>query len=728
MSVRLTIDRLDVEGFRGVNRPLAIDFGRRATIFAAPNGMGKTSILGAMEWCLFGELRYQERENASHDELVNMQHPEGRARATITLSRPGEKYVVSRERKVGKRVSVLKVAGPGGRSLLDEEAKAFLFNLTGLTFEDFYRAVFLHQESVRGLLLEEPRFRDEALDRLFGLEKLRDVLASIPMRVLSSAVDEIERKRQKLTERLSGAAGELERQRAKCLEEAIELGFAEAELTLATGKTLAQEIQAEVLRVCKGMGVDQAKMPEVSAVDDVEKFARRAKEIIRHARLARHQTIPVDETTERLIKIGRLRGDLAEAQRHQQESNAVMVALENKVGSLKDLETATNNLGREVATWKESLGVMDIHARVVSDALLYFKAESEISSCPVCQQSISASSLVRRLEKDVRGTQREEIERLTQKVDEGNERLRELEDARKQLERLQARTDEASQGIEEILLRARELLGHQLKDAIAALEGLQKEEKAVEAQLDGLKDSQKHLEKALQDVEAAVDRVRSLGRFLKAEEEFARLRMKASPNEADTDAKSLQAETDDLLDLRESLESIIQAINAVATERAQDAIEGTRAEMSEFYGILCNHPYFDDLRIEISQKLSGGVQKNSYSIRAFSSQEGKSTLANSRLSTAQMNCVALSVYLAQSDVLAHSLGFLILDDPSQNLDTEHKVALASILGRFAAEQQLIVATHDEEFAKAVRRALPGDGVVAHGLEWSSRSGTQMSGS
>ena len=711
-----------------MNRPLTIDFGRHATVFVAPNGKGKTSILGAIEWCLFGELRYQERENASRDELVNMQHPESRATATMTLSRPGEKYVVARERKMGKRGSVLKVTGPGVKSLADEDADVFLFHLTGLTFEDFYRAVFLHQESVRGLLLEEPRFRDEAMDRLFGLEKLRDVLASIPMRVLSSAVDHIESKRQNLTERLSGAAGQLERQRAKCLEEATELGFSEVELTLATGKTLSQEVQAEMLRVGKDVGVDAVKLPEVAVVDDVEKFARRAKEVIRNARLARGQAFPVDETTDRLIKIGRLRKDLEEAQRHQQESDTTLIALEKKVGSLKDVETTTDSLGKQVVDWEEDLRVLDIHARVVSDALLYFKAQSEVSSCPVCQQRISASSLVRLLEKDFRGTQREEIERLTQKVNEGNEKLRELGDTRKQLERLQARTDEASQSFEEVLGRARDLLGHQLKDATATLEALQEEERIVVAQLDGLKDSRKHIEEALQQVDAAVDRVRSLGKFLKAEEEFARLRKKAPTSGADTEADSLQAEMDDLLDLQESLGSIIQAINAVATERAQDAIEGTRGEMSEFYRTLCNHPYFDDLRIEISQKLSGGVQKNNYSIRAFSSQEGKSTLASSRLSTAQMNCVALSVYLAQSKVLAHSLGFVILDDPSQNLDAEHKVALASVLGRFAAEQQIIVATHDVEFGKALQSSLRGDGVMAYTLEWSPRVGTQMTGS
>ena len=54
---------------------MSIDFGRGATIFTGLNGKGKTSILRAVEWCLFGELRYQERENASLDEIVNMQHP-----------------------------------------------------------------------------------------------------------------------------------------------------------------------------------------------------------------------------------------------------------------------------------------------------------------------------------------------------------------------------------------------------------------------------------------------------------------------------------------------------------------------------------------------------------------------------------------------------------------------------------------------------------------------------
>lgn len=645
--------------------------------------------------------------------------------ATLTLGRPGEKYVVARERKLGKRGSVLNIAGPGNKSFTDEKADAFRFHLTGLTYDDFYRSVFLHQESVRGLLLEEPRYRDEAMDRLFGLEKLRNVLAAIPMKVLSSAIDQIESKRQNLAERLSGAAGQLEQQRAKCLEEATEQGFSEKELSFGTAKALSQEMQTKLLGVGKDVGMDPMKVPDVGAVDDIEKFVRRAKEIIRDARLARGQVFPVDEMTDRLIKTGRLRKDLDEARRHQQESDATLVALQKKVGSLKDIEATVSGLQKQMAMWEENLKILDLHARVVSDALLYFKSEPEVEACPVCEQSIAVSSVVTLLEKDVQGTQREEAERLTQMVGEGKEKLQELENARIQLERMRARLDEASQSVEEVLGKARELLMQQPKDASATLEALREAERVVGTQLDGLKDSRNRIEEALQQVDTAADRLRSLGKLLKVEEEFAKLREKAPTNGSDTEVESLQAELDDLSDLQGSLESINQAVNAVATERAKDVIEGTRGEMSEFYRTLCNHPYFDDLRIEISQKLSGGVQKNSYSIRVFSSQEGKSTLASSRLSTAQMNCVALSVYLAQSKVLAHSLGFVILDDPSQNLDAEHKVALASILGRFASEQQVIVATHDVEFGKALRDSLRGDGVKEYTLEWSPRVGTQI---
>ncbi|MHB1435506.1 MAG: ATP-binding protein [Thermoplasmata archaeon] len=170
---KVHLKALDVEGFRGANQKVHLDFSPRATVLSAWNGRGKSTLLGAIEWALFGELRFQPQENRTRDELVSLFHPAGRASVQLTLSRGGEDIRVSRTRVVGKMGSSLEVRDGSGQALESGEAEAFIFRLTGLGFDDFYRAAFLHQDSIRGLLTEEQKDRDEALDRLLGVETIR---------------------------------------------------------------------------------------------------------------------------------------------------------------------------------------------------------------------------------------------------------------------------------------------------------------------------------------------------------------------------------------------------------------------------------------------------------------------------------------------------------------------------------------------------------------------------
>ncbi len=183
--------RLEIEGFRAINSRVQLDLDQRATLLLAPNGQGKTSLLAAIEWCLFGKLAYQVSENLTNDEVVNMHHRAGEAYVRIVLRRGRDEVVIERRRRIGRREMSLRVT-------LDDKtteaapAENLLFRLLGLTFDDFYRAAFLHQESVCGLLVEEPRVRNEAFDRLFGLDKLRDILAAVQIRPVTEANEEIQ--------------------------------------------------------------------------------------------------------------------------------------------------------------------------------------------------------------------------------------------------------------------------------------------------------------------------------------------------------------------------------------------------------------------------------------------------------------------------------------------------------------------------------------------------------
>ena len=90
-----------------------------------------------------------------------------------------------------------------------------------------------------------------------------------------------------------------------------------------------------------------------------------------------------------------------------------------------------------------------------------------------------------------------------------------------------------------------------------------------------------------------------------------------------------------------------------------------------------------------------------------------------------MNCVALSVYLALATQLQHNLGFVILDDPSQNLDTEHKQALVGILSRLAPQLQVLVGTQDTELDELIGHSAAKELFHRRRLTWSPQTGSAV---
>src|SRR5207237_8400579 len=102
-SPKLRLKTVEIEGFRGINRPVHLDLNPGATFLVGANGQGKSSVLGAIEWVLFGKLKYQASENTTNDELVNLHSGKGQARVRLTLQQGASDFVVEREKRIGKR-------------------------------------------------------------------------------------------------------------------------------------------------------------------------------------------------------------------------------------------------------------------------------------------------------------------------------------------------------------------------------------------------------------------------------------------------------------------------------------------------------------------------------------------------------------------------------------------------------------------------------------------------
>jgi recombinational DNA repair ATPase RecF len=91
------------------------------------------------------------------------------------------------------------------------------------------------------------------------------------------------------------------------------------------------------------------------------------------------------------------------------------------------------------------------------------------------------------------------------------------------------------------------------------------------------------------------------------------------------------------------------------------------------------------------------------------------------MSQGELHALALSLFLPRATVTASPFRFLVIDDPVQSMDPARVEGLARVLAEVAAERQVVVFTHDERLAEAVRRLeLP-----ARVLEVTRRAGSAV---
>ena len=723
MFERVQLKSLEVEGFRGVNKRVQLDFGPRATVLSAFNGRGKSTLLGAVEWGLFGDLKFQPSENRTHDELVSLFHHAGRASVQLGLVRKSNEITVRRTKSLGKMGSALEVSNGGTQTLEDDAAQEFLFQLLGLSFDDFYRAAYLHQESIRGLLTEEQKDRDEAMDRLLGVETIRNILTSIPAKLVTSALDEIESNESKILERLAGAGTMAETTRGRALKDAIDAGYSEEELTLKTGQRDARELQKSLRAVCKNFGAEIPEETLIETPEDLERVARKIRASTRDVRLSVGKESPLDVAVGKIGDLKRIRAELQSVTRIAEAAQGRLDAHLVEHGTTKDWESRCARATTELRTAEVALHVLDAHGRIVEDAIAYLEAAPEAKECPVCGEPTEGPKLASRLKGLVKRDLAAEVRRLNTAVKEARATQLSIEGLKEVRSRLEGDLDEANDELGRARLSAWQILEVKSseQDPISVVEAKEKE---ISDGLEDLRNAGKEREAQLNSLDDGAEKIRCLQRFLKAESDADRVRQKAIEGEGGG-AKAFEDDKRRLTGLKGDLDAVVLALNGLAAGRAQTALSKCGPEISKVYGQLCNHPYFDGLKIEASQKIVSGVQRNTYRIVAFSSREGEKTSASSRLSTAQMNCVALSTYLSLSRVLAHNLGFMVLDDPSQNLDTEHKKALASVLKDLLPFTQLVVGTHDAEFDGFLRDSLGNEGVSWYNLTWVPREGTSL---
>ena len=161
--------RLELRGFTAFRETAVINFeDRRLFVITGATGAGKSSLLDAMIWALYGQV---PRVGRSTKQLIT--HGESSMSVRFDFEARGRRYRVSRKAPAttGTRLEVMEEDGTWS-PLADRarEVTAQVTHLLGLDYATFTKTVVLPQGAFDSFLRGDEKDRRAILTRLLGLD------------------------------------------------------------------------------------------------------------------------------------------------------------------------------------------------------------------------------------------------------------------------------------------------------------------------------------------------------------------------------------------------------------------------------------------------------------------------------------------------------------------------------------------------------------------------------
>ena len=324
---------LTLKGFRSYRGEATFDFrGRRLVGIVGPIGAGKSSILDAVAFALYGKTPTYERDTKA---LIHQRADE--CHVALRFEVDGQVWRAARGlRRTGASGHQLQRLDPGdplGAAIEEVQGekpvRVRVEQLLGMDFDAFCRSVLLAQNRFSDFLRATPRERNEVLKGVFGYERFDAALDGAKRRVAETTLllESLEREGAKLAEaqaaltlaeeRLASAA-----ERAARFEAArphVEAGAEAGRVASAR----AAEAEAEVATLAKAA----AALPDPEAMDGT---VRAALESAERVEAAAHEA--------------------AEAESARRDAEGAFAALTERVGDQSDFTTLVLQHDRRAET------------------------------------------------------------------------------------------------------------------------------------------------------------------------------------------------------------------------------------------------------------------------------------------------------------------------------------------------------------------------------------------
>ena len=690
MAEGFRIGRITVEGFKGFTETKEIDLQNRHVFLLGRNGNGKSSIVEAIRWGLFGSTGRPK-------DIVANRGYSGRCHVEISLSRDGKEWRLRRRLTLG-------AGGSSDAVLFDEDGKehrirAVLPQMDSLDAGEGTHIIFAPQSA---LLRRPPEDLTPFERTVFGHLGLTH--ASAMSSHLRSFVEEQEFEENDLGERLSnarteldGRLAELERQRGRILESPPW----DDDLIPSNADT---ERKAKKLILKISDNESETALEKLSLDTLVDKAETALQERI-DANVAPldEQLEQFDEKLIRLATIREAQGDVDTKRGELERAEERLVQALDR-DSLEELQKRVESGRREADTQ-----VLQHRLGDIARELLDRSEGDDLVSCSICGAEWKRDQLDRSLS-DMVTVQNEEdsaaLHAIEERFSEAQDFERDIREIGEDVKKLTSRIEEMIAFEEDVELTDSVNAGRVAEHTIS----VEKQRASVAAQINGF--------------EHWSNRARTDVSNLRDEARYQTLQRKLRElNGLQADMDRVQKAFEEMITFGESVKDIHESVDSTLKEDLRKKVPRVAADLTRVFGALTEHPHFDKLVID-DEKLPR------LELRVGSTNDLSGKLHPTGVLNGQaQSALELVPYfaLSQADEAPTEVYLVLLDDPTRAFDRQHIEILIERLADLGNQVQVVVATQETE---AFRELLPrsfdrSSYVIVEPKNWSYADGPDL---
>ncbi len=725
-----------------------LEFRKGTNLIVGIMGAGKSSILEGISFAFFGTFPSLEHRKLKHEDIIRLN--ESRATVILRFELDGIEYRIERTLELSKRGISSSAELYLGGGMVEQGSTAvtkFITNLLSLDYDLFTRAIYSDQNNIDHFFNLDPKRRKEEVDTLLGLDRFgaaRTNIVTVINRVRSKSefigtkfskekLEELRVKEKSQSEAIIASESMVSTLSSKILGAAKELELAQATFKFLNGeKESFERLEKEIVKLSAQYDAVRKELEGSEPIDD-QSLDEMKKQLSVQVEIKGKLTIAMRSCEDRFSAVFREIGSIDARLKNLSEAK---IRLEAAKAEVSDLQRGSSmaQLQEIQKEAEQSILAMESERKSIAHEIAELDAlivtlRPGLSECPLCSSKLTEDGVFHlKGEKDAA-------------IESKKKRARELDcllpAKKKDGELLLARIRKASMASERIAILEKELnssaqfpevKARRESDAAKLKEerqGLQKTSDSVSESIDKMRIRLVSAERILargkelavigKNLEESKTKFASL-RFDQQSFENARLvqerlhldseRLLSEKKAVETQLRmsremlslvrselstllSFEKEIKELTSLEEQLSVYKNALLETQTHLRSTLTDAINSAMNEIWPIFYPYKNYSTLRLAVSEK--------DYVFEVYDNGQWKAleTVA----SGGERACAALTLRTALAMVLTPKLSWLILDEPTHNLDSIAVELLSSALEQKVPEivAQTFVITHDEAF-------------------------------